>query len=119
MPEAPLTSRDRRVVLQQLSRDRLAELTKAFELDVEDRRSSDSHVDAIIRKRSLDFTRLLELLRRDELQAACDALGFDSGGREKTKLVERILSNGTTAATPSSASSTPPPMSAQNTGTLK
>jgi hypothetical protein len=45
-----------------------------FELEVADRRSSDSHIDAIVRKRSLDFRRLLEALRREELQAACEAL---------------------------------------------
>jgi hypothetical protein len=39
MPEAPLSPRNRRTVLQQLSRDRLAELTTKFALDVADRRS--------------------------------------------------------------------------------
>jgi SAM-dependent methyltransferase len=106
------------MVLQQLSRDRLAELTTRFELDVGDRRSTDSHIDAIVRKRSLDFRRVLDVLRREELQAACAALGLDSGGREKTKLVERLLGQ-EERVDPSSPSSTPPPMSDPSTGVLK
>ena len=121
-----LSPRDRRAILERLSRHRLAELTTKFELEVDDRRSTDSYIDAIVRKRSLDFGRVLELLRREELQGACEALGLDSGGREKAKLVERILGqdervvadDGPTQTT-SSASSTPPPMSVSSTGTLK
>src|SRR5881394_1313988 len=126
MPEARLSPRDRRTILQQLSRDRLAELTTRFELDVDDRRSTDSHIDAIVRKRSLGFRRVLEVLRREELQAACEALRLDSGGREKAKLVERILGDDERSMdhndpvqTSSSPSSTPPPMSVRSTGTLK
>ncbi len=137
---ARLSPRDRRVVLQQLSRDRLSELTNKFELEVGDRRSTDSHIDAIVRKRSLDFRRVLEVLRRHELQAACAALGLDPGGREKSKLVERIVGDdahggsaiddddddndeiagddGETAPAASS-SSAPPPMSVGSTGALK
>jgi adenine-specific DNA-methyltransferase len=93
MPSDPrLSTRERRVILEQLTRDRLGELTTRFELDVEDRRSIDSHIDAIVRKRSLDFAVLLNELRREELQAGCRSLGLDEGGREKAKLVERIVS---------------------------
>lgn len=94
MAQERLSSRHRRVVLEQLTRDRLAELTSRFELDVVDRRSTDSHIEAIIRKRSLDFALVLEFLKREELQAACEALGLDAGGREKSKLAERILGKG-------------------------
>lgn len=89
--EVLLPPRVRRTILEQLSRDRLGELTTGFELEVADRRSSHAHVDAIVQKRSLDFRRVLELLRREELQAACEALGLDTGGREKLKLIERIF----------------------------
>lgn len=92
--EARLSPKDRRLVLAQLSRERLAELTARLELPVTDRRSSDAHIDAIVRKRSVDFRAVLEELRRDELQAACEALGLDPGGREKVKLVDRILAQG-------------------------
>ncbi len=101
-------------------------LAARFELEVNDRRSSDAHIDAIVRKRSLDFRQVLELLRREELQEACEALGLDAGGREKAKLVERIL--GREQHVPSEAAETPngsseiktsPPRDAVSAGALK
>lgn len=89
--DSRLTSKDRRTILEQLTRDRLSELTTRLNLDVVDRRSTDTHIDAIVQKRSLDFSLVLDHLKREELQAACEALGLESGGREKGKLVERIL----------------------------
>lgn len=86
-----LSPRTRRKVLELLNRDRLSELTTAFGLEVDDRRSGRSHVDAIVQKRSLDFRLVLEALTRDELKAGCEALNLDTVGREKAKLVERIL----------------------------
>ncbi len=123
----PLSPKERRLVLAQLSRDRLGELTARFELDVADRRSIDAHVDAIVRKRSLDFRRVLDVLLREELQAACEALGLDSAGREKSKLVERILGAeespsqdlASASSPPPPASSTPPPASVRSEGALK
>jgi hypothetical protein len=134
--EARLSPKDRRVILEQLSRDRLGELSTRFQLDVADRRSSDAHVDAIVRKRSLDFREVLEHLRREELQAACEALGLETGGREKAKLIDRILGEAISpakaevsspldgsAARPAEARSTPssapPPPSVRSDGTLK
>src|SRR4051794_9487922 len=117
--DSRLSPRDRRVVLKQLSRDRLGELTTKFELDVDDRRSTDSHIDAIIRKRSLDFGRVLDVLRRGELQAACEALGLDAGGREKTMLIERLLGQDERVDTSESPSSTPPETNVHSTGALK
>ncbi len=68
--------------------NRLGELTTRFELEVADRRSVEAHVDAIVRKRALEFREVLEVLRREELQGACEALGLDAGGRD-TILRER------------------------------
>ena len=90
MTEARLSARDRRLVLEQLPRDRLTELTTALALAVADRRATASHIDAIVRKRSVDFAKVLGLLRREELQAACKALGLESNGREKATLVGRM-----------------------------
>ncbi len=132
--DARLSPKTRRAVLEQLSRERLGELTERFELNVADRRSIDAHIDAIVRKRSLDFGQLLETLQRDELKAACEILGIDASGREKAPLVQRILGQGESvgiderpaadaneepapgARRPSSA---PPPMSVRSTGALK
>lgn len=92
MADSRLTPNDRRRILEQLSRDRLSELTTRFELEVEDRRATRSHVDAIIRKRSLDFRRLLEVLKRDELAGACEALALGATSRDdKATLVDRLL----------------------------
>jgi len=90
MTEA-LPPRKRRQALELLSRPRLAELTEHFELEVEDRRVHAEHVDALIRSRLVEFADILPLLYRDELKAMCEELGFDSSGREKQPLVDRLL----------------------------
>jgi hypothetical protein len=90
-PDHKLKAGHRRRILAQLTRDRLAELTSEFDLHVEDRRELDSHINAIVRKRSLDFTELLRRLKRDELKAACEALGINERGREKTEIIARIM----------------------------
>jgi predicted nucleotide-binding protein len=82
----------RRTVLQALSRDRLLDITDAFDLPVEDRRVYDQHVNAIMRSRSIDFVGILQNLSRDELKDICAALGLDDSGREKAPLIERIMS---------------------------
>src|SRR5262249_43938576 len=77
----------------------------------------------------LDFRRVLEVLRREELKAACEALGLDAGGREKSQLVDRILggeeeptkepSSSSGANEPLTSSSPPPPASVRGEGALK
>ena len=89
-----LPPQQRRSALEQLSRDRLIRLSDHFGLDVGDRRVAENHIDAIIRSRSVDFGELLGLLKREELQSICEALGLDRGGREKEVLVQRILNLG-------------------------
>ncbi|MBJ6763850.1 N-6 DNA methylase [Myxococcaceae bacterium JPH2] len=89
-----LPPQQRRSALEQLSRDRLIRLSDHFGLDVGDRRVAENHIDAIIRSRSVDFGELLGLLKREELQSICEALGLDRGGREKEVLVRRILNLG-------------------------
>jgi type I restriction enzyme M protein len=81
----------RRLALEQLGRKRLNELTQRYGLDVGDRRVLSHHIDALVRARSVDFAELLASLKREELQAICEALGRDRGGREKEALVQRIL----------------------------
>jgi len=86
-----IPARARRAALEVLSRDRLAQITAHFDLDVEDRRALAAHVNAIVRSRSVDFADVLGILRRDELKEMCRALDLDDSGREKELLVERIL----------------------------
>lgn len=122
--EVRLAPKDRRRILAQLSRERLGDLTTRFELDVVDRRSSNAHVNAILRKRSLDFRRVLESLQRTELQAACKALGLETGGRDKSTLIERILGEPASASAEHAAantnqSSVPPADSTRGLGAVK
>lgn len=72
----------RRQALAALSRDRLSSLTEHFELEVEDRRVLDQHVDALVRARAVDFADVLGMLKREELQGICDALELDRSGKE-------------------------------------
>jgi adenine-specific DNA-methyltransferase len=112
MPDvAPrLSPRHRRAIYEQLTRDRLAELTDRFDVPVEDRRHVQAHIDALVRARRVDVAELLGLLKREELQLACDVLGLDRGGREKDAIVQRILAlatdrNGDADSDPPSAPS--------------
>src|SRR3954470_9639590 len=92
MPERiELSARQRRSALEALSREQLARITEHVELEVTDRRSAASHVDAIVRAKRVDFAEVLGLLGRDELKAVCAALGLDTSGREKQTLLDRVL----------------------------
>lgn len=84
----------RRAALQELSRDRLSEITSKYKLPVEDRRVHEQHISAIVRSRSVDFAEVLEMLSRDELKAICIALGLGDSGRERAPFIERILELG-------------------------
>ncbi|MFO0643856.1 MAG: type IIL restriction-modification enzyme MmeI [Polyangiaceae bacterium] len=94
MPRAPrktgLTPKERRTLLAQLPHARLAELTAHFGLTVEDRRSNEAHVEAIVKKRSLGLRDVLDLLSKDELKALCQAVGHPAQGT-KAALVDRLL----------------------------
>lgn len=92
-----LPAKTRRKALEALSRDTLAKITAGLGLDVEDRRSAASHVDAIVRSRSVDFGALLGDLSRDDLKAMCEVLGLDMSGREKAVIIQRILGAGAPA----------------------
>jgi hypothetical protein len=85
-----MTTKQKRILLNTLGRDRLAELTVQHELEVSDRRVKDAHIDTLVASQ-LDWSALLQGLRRDELQDMCDALGLDRRGREKALLVDRLL----------------------------
>ncbi|MFN7134364.1 MAG: type I restriction-modification system subunit M N-terminal domain-containing protein, partial [Myxococcales bacterium] len=85
-----MTPQQRRAALEQLGRDRLLHLTDHFGLEVHDRRVLENHIQAVLAS-DVDFAKLLGLLKREELQAICDALGVDRSGREKSLLVDRIL----------------------------
>lgn len=93
----PLSPKHRRTALLALDRGRLSNLSEAFKVEVDDRRKAENHVEALVRSKSVEFGDLLAKLKREELQAICEALGVDSSGREKDKLVERVLNLGEAA----------------------
>jgi type I restriction enzyme M protein len=86
-----LSSEHRRIALQTLDRARLSKLTEAFEVAVEDRRTAQSHVDALVRSPKVEFGALLTGLTRPELQGMCEALGLDSNDRKKEALIARVM----------------------------
>ena len=65
----------------------------------------------------------VEMLGRDELKAACEALGLDSRGREKAGLAERLLASGPDGEEPTvtstTTSSAPPPPNGHGEVALK
>ena len=89
-----LSAKERRGALEALSRDRLAEISERYELDVGDRRVVANHVDAIVRARRVDFEEVRGWLSRDELKDICEALGLDQGGRAKQVIIDRIVGRG-------------------------
>ncbi len=91
MPADTLPAKVRRAVLLLLTRERLGEIASSLGLDVADRRSKDSYVDALVRSRTIEFRAVLRLARRDELKGICRTLGLDDSGREIEPIVERIL----------------------------
>jgi type I restriction enzyme M protein len=74
-------------------------------LEVEDRRSQASHVEAILKANSTPFGDVLRLLTREDLKAICEALGLDTAGKEKEPIVQRILAadSGGAARAPAAA----------------
>jgi adenine-specific DNA-methyltransferase len=78
-------------MLDVLTRTRLLEVARACEMSGLTGKSRDEIVSTILRSRSVGSADLLRLLSRDELKAACRAVGLDDGGREKTLLAHRLL----------------------------
>ena len=94
MDASTLDPKKRRRALEALSRARLAELTDLYELRVPDRRVIKNHINALVRSRRVDFAELLTHLKRDELKNMCVCLDLDEGGREKQRIITRILTLG-------------------------
>jgi type I restriction enzyme M protein len=94
-----LSPAQRRAALSALHRDRLAELTFHFGLELLDRRVTSQHLEALAEARDIDFEELLKILQRDELKVICARLGLDTRGREKQSIIDRILArNGSAPA---------------------
>ena len=86
-----LSSTKQRIALDVLPAGRLRELLDAFALEVDNRRLRDSLKSALADGRRVKFSDVLGELSRDELKQMCDVLGLDDSGREKQKIIDRIL----------------------------
>ena len=82
----------RKVLWTVPSRDSLAELADHFRVAIDDGRILKDHVFALARA-PIPFRDLLIRLPREDLQEVCRTLGLGAGGKEKARLVDRILAS--------------------------
>ena len=88
----------KRLILEGLTRSRLVDVARTFEITGLTGRSKDDIVAALARSRAIDIESLLDVLDRAELKAACRAAQLDDGGRRKADLVARLLGRDAHAA---------------------
>jgi len=81
----------KRLILEGLTRSRLLDVARTFEIAGLTGRSKDDIVAALARSRAVDPEALLGTLSRDELKAACRGLRLADDGRSKADLVARLL----------------------------
>jgi type I restriction enzyme M protein len=102
-----LTADHKRTALEALTAGRLRQIVQSLDVAVSDLRSRAVLVDALADGRRTEFSAVVETLSRDELKALCRALGLGDTGREKQRLIDRILNLGDGAAPRSNGSSRP------------
>ena len=81
----------RRRIVAAVTRARLLELARIFEVSGLSGKPKKEIVQAISAKRSVKTRTLLESMKREELKAACRAVGLDDGGRAKAALIARLM----------------------------
>ncbi|MEM9453758.1 MAG: SAP domain-containing protein [Myxococcota bacterium] len=107
----------KRSILQGLTVGRLRQLCRDFEIGGVGRARKQALVDALVRARQAKVQEILGRSGRDELKAICRAHGLDDTGRQKARLVARILGEESMGSGSSSfASSSAPPESARPEG---
>ena len=82
---------DQRNALGALTKPRVLEIAAALGLGLPGHWLKSEIVSAIAASPRAPFPRILQLLRRDELKAICQAAGIDDSGREKAVIADRIL----------------------------
>ncbi len=81
----------KRIILESLTRARLLELARMFEVSGLSGLPKADIVETLARTRSVSAETILSQLKRDELKAICRAAGLDDAGREKARIIDRIL----------------------------
>lgn len=74
-----------------LTKPRLLEIADSLSLGLPGRLLKPELVDAIAASPRSPLPRILDLLKRDELKAICQAASIDDSGREKAVITDRIL----------------------------
>jgi hypothetical protein len=74
----------RRDILESLTRVRLLDLARTFEVPGLSGQAKGIIADTLARKRSISTETMLDQLKRDELKAICRAAGLDDSGRKKS-----------------------------------
>lgn len=82
-----LTPAQRGRAFKDLPAARLRALVEQLDLHPKDRRSKERLIEAL----ADDLPRVLAQLKRDELKEMCEALGLDASGKEKDKIMRRLL----------------------------
>jgi adenine-specific DNA-methyltransferase len=80
----------RKRVLDGLSKNRLLDIARNFDITGLTGLPKDEIAGALAAKRSIAIEAILEFLSRDDLKTICDSLGLDPSGKEKKLLIERI-----------------------------
>lgn len=81
----------KRSALEALTKKRLTQLVRAFELDVPSSRPKAELVDALASSKKASFRLILDELNRTELKDICRAHDMDDSGKLKAKITARIL----------------------------
>ena len=86
-PEAPST----KTVLGALTKTRLLDLAREFEVSVPSSGKKESQVEALLSSGRFSFRALVEKLGRDELRTACASHGLPATSRARTELARALL----------------------------
>jgi hypothetical protein len=90
-----MTAISRRSVLEVLTKARLLELARRFELDIAAARPKAQVVDALAGSKQVSLQQLLGAMQRDELGKICQALDLKVTGREKQVLCAAVRASST------------------------
>ncbi len=88
-------------ILALLTKPRLVDLARTFDIALPLSATKEEQVAAFTRAGTLRFRSLVAQLQRDELKAACRALAIDDSGRARAELAARLLhAHGATESAP-------------------
>ncbi|MEX1363721.1 MAG: hypothetical protein AB1Z98_11375, partial [Nannocystaceae bacterium] len=82
---------NKRGALEVLTKKRLAQLARAFELDLPASRAKAELVDVLVSSKKASFAAILAELNRAELEDICRAHELDDSGKETARIAARIL----------------------------